>query len=69
MKIKTTKYGIIHGYAQCRGCHWDSAIDINEINRMQNLRNRIYSHIRKTGHRVTLETGSSTDYCPREKQK
>ena len=61
-KVVTTKYGIIHGYAQCDNCDWDSAIEIHETNRMQRLRNRIYSHVNKTGHSVTLETGNSTNY-------
>jgi len=60
--VKTKKYGIIHAYAQCDGCDWDSAIDINETDRMQKLRNRIYAHVNKTGHSVTLETGNSTKY-------
>ncbi len=61
-KIKTTKYGIIHAYAQCDICNWDSALNINDKNRMQNLRNKIYAHIKKTRHSVTLETGNSTAY-------
>ena len=60
--IKIEKYGIIHAVAQCRDCDWDDAIDISEIDRSQKLRNRIYSHVRKTKHKVTLETGNATDY-------
>ena len=63
MKVKSEKYGIIHAYAQCDDCDWDAAIDIKKSNRMQLLRNKIYQHIRKTGHSVTLETGNSTRYC------
>jgi len=62
MKVKTEKYGIIHAYAQCNNCDWDATIDTNAKNRMQKLRNKIYSHVLKTGHRVTLETGNETDY-------
>ncbi len=68
MKIKTTKYGIIHAYAQCADCSWDSAMNIKETNRMQKLRNRIYAHIKKTGHTVDLETGNVTSYSS-EKDK
>ena len=60
--VRTDKSGIIHAYAQCSDCEWNSAIKINENNRMQKLRNRIYSHVIKTKHRVTLETGNSTKY-------
>lgn len=62
MKIITTKYGITHAYAQCVDCYWDSTIETNDPNRMQKLRNRIYSHIKETGHTVNLETGTSTNY-------
>lgn len=60
--IKTEKYGIIHAFAQCDICDWDAAIDIAETNRMHKLRNKIYAHVQKTGHSVTLETGNSTTY-------
>ena len=36
--MKTTKYGIIHAYAQCNICEWDAAIDIDSKNRMNKLR-------------------------------
>jgi len=64
--VKSDKSGIIHAYAQCKNCEWDSAININECNRMQKLRNRIYSHVIKTKHRVNLETGNSSDYYVEE---
>lgn len=63
MKVKVTQYGTIHAYAQCRDCSWDDVINTDEGHRrLPNLRNRIRSHVSKTGHRVTLETGNSTDY-------
>ena len=60
--VKSNKSGIIHAYAQCNNCKWNSAIKIDEGNRMQKLRNRIYSHVIKTKHVVNLETGNSTNY-------
>jgi hypothetical protein len=63
-RLTIKKYGIIHAYAQCDNCYWHSGINIEEKNMMQNLRNRIYSHVHKTGHSVTLETGNSTTYKP-----
>ena len=64
MNVKSNKGGIIHAYAKCNKCDWDGAINIDESNRMQKLRNRIYKHVRSTGHKVTLETGSVTYYSP-----
>lgn len=60
--VKTEKYGIIHAFAQCDKCDWDAAIDVTQNNGMQKLRNKIYAHVKKTGHSVTLETGNSTTY-------
>ncbi len=60
--INTEKYGIIHAFAQCSNCTWDSAIKIGENNRMSKLRARIVSHIKNTGHEVILETGNSTKF-------
>lgn len=63
MKVKSYKYGIIHAYAQCNNCDWDATIKINDdFNRMSKLRSKIYAHVKKTGHKVSLETGNSTDY-------
>lgn len=63
MKIKTYKYGIIHAIAQCQNCDFEDAIKAG--NGMQTLRNKVYAHIRKTGHTVTVETGNTTDYKPK----
>lgn len=60
--VKVEKTGLIHAYAQCNECSWDDTISIGELNRMQKLRNRIYAHVKKTGHKVILETGNSTNY-------
>ena len=62
MIVYVRKHGIIHAYAQCSDCEWDASMKIDEPNRMQRLRNRIYSHVKATGHSVTLETGNSTIY-------
>ncbi len=60
MKVKSRKYGIIHFYAQCSDCAWDAAIG-KEVG-TQDVRNKITAHVKKTGHTVKLETGTSTDY-------
>ena len=60
--VKSKKYGIINALAFCDVCNWTDGINIQEPNRMQKLRNRIYIHVRETHHKVILETGNSTDY-------
>jgi len=62
MKVKIKRHGIIQAIAQCNDCKWDAALDDLNDFQMQKLRYEIYSHVKKTGHRVTLETGSSTEY-------
>jgi len=61
-KVRPNRYGIIHAWAQCNNCDWNEGIHIDDKNRMQKLRNKIYAHVKQTGHTVTLETGTSTDY-------
>lgn len=64
-KVQSSSTGIIHAYAQCDNCDWNSAIDIKERNRMGKLKSRIYSHVKSTEHSVTLETGNSFTYSPK----
>lgn len=61
-KISVKNYGIIHHIAMCQNCDWTDAIDTEEKNRSQQLRNRVYKHIRETGHRVHVEAGTSRTY-------
>lgn len=65
MKIGTRKFGIIHYYAQCQNCDWVCGIRTEIANIPEDVRNEIYKHIRKTGHRVQVEGGTSTDYFPK----
>lgn len=60
--MKILRYGIIHAFAQCQNCDWDSSIDISCNNRMDKLRKQIKNHVRKYEHTVVLETGNSTKY-------
>ncbi len=62
MKILIERFGIIHAVATCRTCSWDYGLGINKKNRMQDVRNNIYKHIKETGHKVRLETGNTTYY-------
>jgi len=62
MKVKIEKYGVIHAIAQCGNCNWEDAINTEEEDRLTKLRNRVKKHVEKTGHTVTIETGTSTDY-------
>lgn len=60
--IGVISYGTVHHHAMCKGCEWSDAIEIDQVNRSQKLRNRVYKHIRKTGHSVHVEAGTSRDY-------
>ncbi len=61
-KIKVRSYGTVHHIAQCDGCIWSDGINIDEANRSQKLRNRVFGHIRQTGHSVQVEAGTSRTY-------
>ncbi len=67
--VKVVKYGIIHFHAVCQNCDWSAAIEFWAINRNQRVRNKVYSHVNKTGHTVTIESGSSTDYVFKKMKK
>ena len=60
--ISVKNYGTIHHYAICRGCNWSNGIKNKEKNRSQQLRNRVFKHIRKTGHTIDVEAGTSRTY-------
>lgn len=62
MKVQSYNYGTIHGVAQCDECEWNDWLRINEPNRLEKLRLRVKKHVRKTGHKVNMETGGSIDY-------
>lgn len=47
-------------------CDWGDVRNIITLHRMQVLRNSIYKHIKRTGHKITLETGNSTVYSLEE---
>ncbi len=61
-KIKVKSYGTIHHIAMCEECNWYDGMNIGEINRSQKLRNRVYKHIRQTGHKIQVEAGTSRTY-------
>ncbi len=61
-RIQVTKYGTIHYIAQCTECDWSDGIEGHNSDRCQVVRNKVYSHVRATGHRVQVEGGTSTDY-------
>ncbi|KKL44518.1 hypothetical protein LCGC14_2364830 [marine sediment metagenome] len=67
-KISVINHGTVHHQAHCAGCDWSDAIEIEEVNRSQKLRNRMYKHIRKTGHGVHVEAGTSRDYFLENKE-
>jgi len=62
--VKVTRYGIVHHHAVCTDpeCSWYEGIHTDVTPTAQSLRNAVRRHVRTTGHRVTIETGTSTDY-------
>ena len=61
-KIKVEQFGFIHYYAQCTQCNWDAGINSGGLESREDVRNEIRKHIRKTGHTVHLEGGTSATY-------
>ena len=55
-KIVVTDYGITHYLAICFDCGWSMEGDPPTV------RNEIRKHIRKTGHRVSVEKATCTHY-------
>ena len=64
--IISTNHGTVHHIAFCQYCGWTDAINTNEENRSQALRNRVNKHVRATGHIVHVEAGTSIEYCLEE---
>lgn len=62
LKIKSTRYGMVHYHAVCSNCKWTAAILTERCRTAQDVRNAVYKHIREKGHVVTVESGSSTKY-------
>lgn len=62
MKIKVERYGNIGYYAQCSDCDWDAARNTEETPSNQDVRNAIRRHVRQTGHRVSVESTTATEY-------
>ena len=58
-KVKIEKWAMIHFVAMCDCCDWDDAIGLHT---RQDVRNAVRSHVLKTGHTVTIETGTATSY-------
>jgi len=63
-KIIVEQYGLIHFHAYCQepGCDFNVAIRTEETPSHQDVRNAVRKHVRKTGHRVSIEGGTVTDY-------
>lgn len=65
-KVKVNRYGITHAHAMCATCDWTDGLymDKGASVGMQNLRSRVRTHVKTTGHMVMLETAKSTHYNP-----
>lgn len=64
MKIKVESPITPHYYAQCHNCSFDAGINTKDTPTMQDVRNAVRKHVRKTGHTVVIEKGVSTTYKP-----
>jgi len=62
VKIKVTRYGVIHYQAGCDQCDFSAAIQTADSRRAANVRAAMYKHIRKTGHACWIESGTNTRY-------
>lgn len=58
MKIQISPERITHCQALCHDCGWCEADHIDR----EWLRQEVHKHVRKTGHRVSIEKGTSTLY-------
>lgn len=56
--VKVKNYGTIHKLAVCEHC--DFSIDYLDRNALRKVRN----HVRKTGHKVTVEIATVKMYAP-----
>ena len=60
MKIKTKTLRNYHYFAMCRDCDFEFE---NTLDRA-NVRAEAKKHVRKTGHRVTIEKATAIIYSP-----
>lgn len=60
--IHTVRRGIIHYVATCDCCGEQWCMMTKETPSELSVRNAAKSHVRKTGHSVTVEGGTSTTY-------
>lgn len=58
-EVNIKNYGIIHCIARCDCCDWIG--DDRDSTRAKRLARE---HVQKTGHSVSVETGTATDYTP-----
>lgn len=65
MKIKISKERITHYQALCHNCGW---VEADHVDR-EWLRQEVHKHIRKTGHSVSIEKGTSTLYEAAEQKR
>lgn len=61
-RVKATHYGIVHIAAGCNECDWHRG----DYRRPGAVRQAARSHVRTTGHSVTIEVGTSTKYHPHD---
>jgi hypothetical protein len=62
MGIKTTKHGIIHYIADCHVCGWRACMSTDETPLPEHVRASAKKHVLSTGHKISVEGGTSVEY-------
>lgn len=55
-KVISSRVGLVHAIATCSHCDYYDSMTIQEGTK--GLRKRVKKHVKETGHKVTIETGS-----------
>jgi hypothetical protein len=62
-KVNSDNHGILYLTASCNECSWESSWGgVGSILTQAQIRNNAKAHVKKTGHNVTVETGSAITY-------
>lgn len=61
MTVKKENHGTVHRQAVCNACNWNDAYSGRDDS-IERVQRAAKSHTSKTGHSVTVESGSSFTY-------
>jgi hypothetical protein len=63
-KVQAARYGITHYHATCSECDFTCGISFASVEERRSVQKEVRKHVRETGHRVTIESCTSTRYYP-----